>query len=192
MASVNGGVILFPSGVGIPVKVPGTIVSPGTDKFQILIDLIPTGAAVSPDGGFELKVIETVFDHFNAADCKVFDFFQYNLNDNANISAVTKKFLEETVYVLNAVATKNKKNNINVLTEHRTISAKLFAEIIQMPSNDTKLAVTTNRTTRLKKFGTEYPRYDLTDAISYWCSVPNGLMDMLWTCNALFGKGIPS
>lgn len=182
MASRTNGVLLFPSGVGLPgIKLQGISKSEGIKTFQALIDLIPAGESTSPSAGFELKIIQAVFEMFHTTGTDAREFFKYNLNENPHISVVALDFLEDTLGLMDPnLVTKDVK-------ERRLLSAKMFAEIMAMPLEESQHVTKHNKATMKRRSKHPLPISSVAELLGNWTSLEGGAYDLLWTARALFG-----
>lgn len=182
MALRTNGKLIFPSGIVVPGnKINGTIKSEGIKSFQALIDLIPSGESSSPDAGFELKIIEEVFDLFHSTGCDARDFFKYNIQENPNVTIVAIDFLEDTLGLLNP------NTNTKDVKDRRILSAKMFAEIMAMPLEESQHVTKHNKATVMRRSKQPMPNSSVAELLGYWTSLEGGAYDLLWTARALFG-----
>lgn len=176
------GVLLFPSGIGLPSPhIEGVVSTEGNKVFQALIDTIPSGESSYPDAGFELKLVTELYEMFEGAGTTPNSFFRYNLQHNPNLSIVMEDFLEDTMGILDI---NSKKKNVN---EGRKISAKLFSEICAMPLEESQHVAKHNKITLSRRNAQRLPTLSTEELLSLWASLEGGAYDMLWTARALFG-----
>ncbi len=182
VSRINDGLLLFPSGIALPnVSVTGTVKSEGIKTFQALIDLIPSGESSSPDAGFELKIVKTVFELFHSSGTTPREFFRYNLKENPHASIVALDFLEDTMGLL------DRNTPVSSVKSRRILSAKMFAEIMSMPLGESQHVTKHNKATTERRLKHPYPSESFAELLGYWTSLEGGAYDMLWTARALFG-----
>lgn len=172
MASSNVGCAVFPSGIEIPsrgAEKGSRVEAEAIQSFRALLEMLNGAESKGLDGTFEMRAAADAFSVLREFGCTPAEFFNHNLQHNKNISPVTRRFLIETISMLNG--------------GRRTISASLFSELMEMPNDQSSKMAKHNSDVK----SVTIPTFTNRDMIVTWLSKDGGLTDMLWSFRAMFG-----